>query len=390
MVNLNSEQKRLQRSIAGIQKEYSAEIKEADLSEEIPGTLLKALKDSHILSFMVPRELGGQGGDIQTYCLILEELAKLSGSLSLFAHSQMSSSVLLQLGEDGTQTRSYLLRQVSDERFVAAIGMTESGAGSDLSAMDTRAILDGDHNVLNGHKCFVSNGSLADIFFVFAKPTLFQDIKDLLILIVEKEMEGVKVERNETKLGMKGTPLSAVSFEEVRLTRDRLLAGGGNDGGRQFKKIMGGLNISRLGAAAIALGLAQAAIDGAIGFIRGRGGMNDPTEPGQAVQFILADGEAKVEAIRALIYRTAERIDREEGNLIKAASVAKYFATETAMQVALNTFHTFRSHGMTGDYPMERILRDLTCTLILEGTSQIHQVIIARELMKSSHADKGP
>jgi len=203
-------------------------------------------------------------------------------------------------------------------------------------------------------------------------------------------MEGVKVERNETKLGMKGTPLSAVSFEEVRLTRDRLLAGGGNDGGRQFKKIMGGLNISRLGAAAIALGLAQAAIDGAIGFIRGRGGMNDPTEPGQAVQFILADGEAKVEAIRALIYRTAERIDREEGNLIKAASVAKYFATETAMQVALNTFHIFRSHGMTGDYPMERILRDLTCTLVLEGTSQIHQVIIARELMKSSHADKGP
>jgi alkylation response protein AidB-like acyl-CoA dehydrogenase len=225
---------------------------------------------------------------------------------------------------------------------------------------------------------------LADIFFVFAKPALFQDLKDLLILIVDKEIEGVKVERNETKLGMKGTPLSAVSFEEVRLTRDCVLAGGGNDSGRQFKKIMGGLNISRLGAAAIALGLAQAAIDGAVGFIRRKGGMGDRVAPEQGVQFILADGEATVEAIRALIYQTAERMDRREGNLIKAASVAKYFATEGAMKIALNTFQICRSYGLTGDDPMERILRDLTCTLLLEGTSQIHQTIIARELMKTS------
>jgi len=383
MIEFNDAPEKWRKSIADIEKEYGTEIRKAELSEEISPVMVTVLKELGILSLMIPKELGGASGDLKTYCLILEELARISGSLSLLAHSQMSSSILLRLGEDEAQTRKYLLRQLKDDRFIAAIGMTEPGAGSDISAMETRVTRHGDHYLLNGQKCFVSHGSLADIFFVFAKPESFQDIKDLLIFIVEKEMEGVKIERNETKLGMKGSPLSVVIFEDVKLTRDRLFAGGRNDGGRGFKKVMGGLNISRLGAGAVALGLAQAAIDGALGFIREGESVKGPAEPAQSVQFILADGEAKVEAIRALIYRTAGRIDRKEWNVIKAASVAKYFATETAMQVASNTFQIFRTRGATGDYPIERILRDLTCTLILEGTSQIHQTIIARELMKS-------
>lgn len=383
MIELSENQDRLRRSIAEIRKEYGGEIRKADILDEIPEGLFKVLKNLRILSFMVPIELGGEGGDIKTYCLIIEELAKISGSLSLLAYTQMSSSILLQLGEYETQTKKYLLKQVKEDKFIVAAAMTEPNAGSDLSAIGTKAIVDGNHYVLNGYKCFVSNGSLADIFFVFAKAESFQDIKDFLIFIVEKEMKGVRIERNETKLGMKGSPLSAVSFEDVKLTPDNLLAGGRTNGGRGFKRIMSGLNITRLGAGAIALGLAQAAMDGALEFIREEGGTGDLMAGDQGVQFILANGEARIEAIRSLIYRTAEMADRRNRNLLKAASVAKYFATETAMEVASNISQIFRVHGATDDYPIERILRDLTCVLILEGTSQIHQMIIAKELMKS-------
>jgi alkylation response protein AidB-like acyl-CoA dehydrogenase len=384
MIEFSEKQNRLRRSIAEIQKEYGSEIRKIDISDEIPEELFKVLKNLGILSFMVPLELGGEGGDTATYCLIIEELAKISGSLSLVAYTQMSSSILLQLGECETQKRKYLLRQVKEDKFIVAAAMTEPNAGSDLSAIETKAIFDGNHYVLNGHKCFISNGSLADIFLVFAKTESFQDIKDILIFIVEKGMEGVGIERNEIKLGMKGSPLSALSFEDVKLTPDYLLAGGRADRGLGFKRMMGGLNVTRLGAGAVALGLAQAAIDSALEFIKAHEEMDDLMAGGQAVQFMLANGEAQVEAIRALIYRTAGMIDKRKGNLLKAASIAKYFATETAMEVASNISHIFRAHGTTSDYPIERILRDLACTLILDGTNQVHQMIIARELLKYS------
>ena len=374
-------QNQLMESIRGFADRYEVE-QELDPAKAIPYQY-SLLKELGIITFMVSRQLGGQEGDVKGYVLLLQELAKISGSLALLALCQMTASVGLQLCPYRSKTERYLRRQVEDERFIVSMAMTEPSAGSDIAAIRSTASRHGERYLLSGEKCFISNGSRADLFLVFAKPPAFRDITDIMVFAVEQGMEGVSIERDETKIGLRGSPISAIQFDNVSLGEEQVLAPGAADHGSGFKAMMAGLNVSRLGAGAIAAGLARAAVDCAIRLIREKGEVDTSMSGPQGVKCALADGEAKIEAMQALISNCAGIIDGAEGSPVKAASVAKYFCTETAMEIVSKIFRIFGRSGAAGRNQLSSILRDLTCLLILEGTSQIHQLLIAREVLKS-------
>ncbi|RKJ30031.1 acyl-CoA dehydrogenase, partial [Butyricicoccus sp. 1XD8-22] len=261
--------------------------------------------------------------------------------------------------------------------FLGAFCLTEPGAGSDAASLKTRAVKDGDHYILNGSKVFITNGGKADVYIVFASTNPEKGPRGISAFIVEKDTPGLIIGKNEEKMGLHGSKTVQLTFENMKISDSQLL-GEENHG---FKIAMANLEVGRIGIAAQALGIAEAAFEAAVDYAKGRIQFGKPIATQQGVGFKLADMATQIEAARLLVYKAADLKTRGI-SCAKEASMAKLFASRTAVKVTTEAIQVFGGYGYTKDYPVERFFRDAKITEIYEGTSEIQKIVISKNLYK--------
>lgn len=360
----------------------AAEIDEAGV---FPWDIAELFAQQGYLSVMLPESYGGMDGDITAFCIIAEEVASACGSSSLMilAHS-VGLMPLMVAGNEEQKKRFY--ERVSNDHALAGFALTEPEAGSDASAIKTTAVLEGDYYILNGRKCFVTNGGAADLYAVFVTTRPGERTRGISVFMVEKDTTGLTVGKREEKLGMRGSDTTDLIFENAVVSKENLV---GEEGGG-WEIAMMTLNLSRPAIGATAVGIAQGAIDFALEYATKRVQFGQKLADFQGVQFMLADMAMQIEAARALVYKAAALLDqkiyeRDRMSAIgvdKLSAMAKCFASDVAMQVTTDAVQILGGYGYLKDYPVERMMRDAKVTQIFEGSNQIQRVIIARNLLK--------
>ena len=349
---------------------------EIDRTGEFPWDMKELLAQQDILAMPFPVEYGGIGASELSIVMAIEELSRCCATTGLLlAVQQLGSTPILLAGTD-EQKRKYFPKLASGE-WLAAYGLTESDSGSDAAAMRTMAVRKGDKYILNGSKRFITNGGLAQVNSVMAITDPTQGTRGISAFIVERDYPGFSVGRIEDKMGIKGSQTAELIFTDCEVPAENLLGREG-DG---FKIAMGTLDRTRPGIGAQALGIAQGALDLAVAYAKQRIQFNKPIADNQGIQFMLADMATKVEASRLLIYNVAEMIDRGEKNFSQYSSMAKMFASDSAMEVTNDAIQVLGGYGYMKEYPAERMMRDAKITQIYEGTNQIQRLVIARALL---------
>jgi butyryl-CoA dehydrogenase len=358
------------------QKELEPRAKEFEDKHEVSPEILQKLGELGYLGLAVPEEYGGVGADALSYVIVMEELSKACASTST-AVSVQNSLVEFPIVEFGTeeQKRKYLPKLATGEWF-GAFGLTEPEAGSDAAGMKTTAVRDGDFYVLNGTKRFITNAAFAQVFIVFALTDPAAGNKGVSCFIVERGTPGFTVGSEEDKMGIRGTSTCELFFEGCRVPAENLL-GEENKG---FKVAMLTLDAGRIGIAAQALGIAEAALEESVKYAQERIAFGKPLASFQAIQFKLADMKAQIEAARWLVYHAAWKKDQGEDYILES-SLAKLYAAEIASKVADEAVQIHGGYGYIRDYKVERLYRDARITRIYEGTSEIQKLIIARQLL---------
>ncbi len=323
----------------------------------------------------VPEEYGGAGADALATVLVIEEVARVCVSSSLIPAVNKLGSLPVILGGDETLKKNYLSRLAAGEGF--SYCLSEPDAGSDAANQKTRAVRDGDHWVLDGTKRWISNAGESAFYTVLAQVDPAQRSKGITAFVVEATDEGVSFGAPEKKLGIKGSPTREVYLDSVRIPEDRIIG----DVGQGFALAMQTLDHTRITIAAQAVGVAQGALDYALGYVQERQQFGKPISDFQGVQFMLADMGMKVEAARQLTYAAAGRSERGDDDLTFFGAAAKAFASDTAMQVTLDAVQLLGGYGYTRDYPVERMMRDAKITQIYEGTNQVQRIVMARQLL---------
>ncbi len=324
----------------------------------------------------VPEEYGGAGADALATVLVIEEVARVCVSSSLIPAVNKLGSLPVILGGDETLKKNYLSRLAAGEGF--SYCLSEPDAGSDAANQKTRAVRDGDHWVLDGTKRWISNAGESAFYTVLAQVDPAQRSKGITAFVVEATDEGVSFGAPEKKLGIKGSPTREVYLDSVRIPEDRIIG----DVGQGFALAMQTLDHTRITIAAQAVGVAQGALDYALGYVQERQQFGKPISDFQGVQFMLADMGMKIEAARQLTYAAAGRSERGDDDLTFFGAAAKAFASDTAMQVTLDAVQLLGGYGYTRDYPVERMMRDAKITQIYEGTNQIQRLVMARHLIR--------
>ena len=340
---------------------------------------LRALFAEHDL-FALPFEErhGGTGTGHLMQVIAIEELAKAcaSSALMLAVHDLGSLPIRLA-GSEGMQDR--VLPRLASGDWVPAFALSEPDAGSDPGGMKTRAASDGDGWILNGAKNWISQAGVADVYVVFAITDPTQGhARGITAFLVERDLPGFVVGRPEHKLGIRGSPTAALSFDDVRLSADSVIG----EPGRGFRIAMATLDRSRLGIAAQALGIAQGAIDYAAAYARERRQFGRPIADFQGIQFKLADMETQTAAARQLLYNAAAKADRGDADMGKHSAMAKLFCSDTAMAVTVEAVQVLGGYGYVSDYPVERMMRDAKITQIYEGTNEIQRLVISRAVLQ--------
>ncbi len=352
---------------------------EIDRTGEFPWDMKELLAQQDILAMPFPVEYGGIGASELSIVMAIEELSRCCATTGLLlAVQQLGSTPILLAGTD-EQKRKYFPKLASGE-WLAAYGLTESDSGSDAAAMRTMAVRKGDKYILNGSKRFITNGGLAQVNSVMAITDPTQGTRGISAFIVERDYPGFSVGRIEDKMGIKGSQTAELIFTDCEVPAENLLGREG-DG---FKIAMGTLDRTRPGIGAQALGIAQGALDLAVAYAKQRIQFNKPIADNQGIQFMLADMATKVEASRLLIYNVAEMIDRGEKNFSQYSSMAKMFASDSAMEVTNDAIQVLGGYGYMKEYPAERMMRDAKITQIYEGTNQIQRLVIARALLTAN------
>jgi len=323
----------------------------------------------------VPEEYGGAGADALATVLVIEEVARVCVSSSLIPAVNKLGSLPVILGGDETLKKNYLSRLAAGEGF--SYCLSEPDAGSDAANQKTRAVRDGDHWVLDGTKRWISNAGESAFYTVLAQVDPARRSKGITAFVVEATDEGVSFGAPEKKLGIKGSPTREVYLDAVRIPEDRIIG----DVGQGFALAMQTLDHTRITIAAQAVGVAQGALDYALGYVQERQQFGKPISDFQGVQFMLADMGMKVEAARQLTYAAAGRSERGDDDLTFFGAAAKAFASDTAMQVTLDAVQLLGGYGYTRDYPVERMMRDAKITQIYEGTNQVQRIVMARQLL---------
>jgi alkylation response protein AidB-like acyl-CoA dehydrogenase len=323
----------------------------------------------------VPEEYGGAGADALATVLVIEEVARVCVSSSLIPAVNKLGSLPVILGGDERLKKDYLSRLAAGEGF--SYCLSEPDAGSDAANQRTRAVRDGDHWVLDGTKRWISNAGESAFYTVLAQTDPAKRTKGITAFVVEATDEGVSFGAPERKLGIKGSPTREVYLDSVRIPEDRVVG----DVGQGFALAMQTLDHTRITIAAQAVGVAQGALDYALGYVQERRQFGTPISDFQGVQFMLADMGMKIEAARQLTYAAAGRSERGDDDLTFFGAAAKAFASDTAMQVTLDAVQLLGGYGYTRDYPVERMMRDAKITQIYEGTNQVQRIVMARQLL---------
>jgi alkylation response protein AidB-like acyl-CoA dehydrogenase len=375
--SLTEEQEMLKKTMKKLATEKIApRAGEIDEKEEFPRDIYELLLNQKVLALPFPEEYGGLGVDLLTYCLVVEELSKVGLTALPFLTSYSGALDCFMAGGTPEQEKEYLSRLLAGEFF--AFVLTEPSAGSDVASMQSKAVLKGNKYVLNGTKCFISNADSADILMVYAKTDPKAGIRGISTFIVEKGTPGFYISRKEKMMGARAFQSCEVVFDNCVISKENLL---GTEEGKGLTVILKFLHKGRIIVAAAAVGLAQGALDHAIGYAKERVQFGRPIAQFQGIQFMLADLAAQLEAARQLTYRAAAlaRDGSKEG--MKLACMAKYLATGICMKVTTDAVQIFGASGYMRDYPLERMMRDAKCLQILEGTTQIQQAGIARVLL---------
>ena len=327
----------------------------------------------------IPVKYGGQGGDSLAYCLMVEEFARVSPVLSIYANTSNSlgAGPLLYCGTE-EQKQKYVTPVAKGEKILV-FGLTEPGAGSDAGGTQTTAVQDGDYFILNGRKTFISGAPFADYCVVYAKTDPTQrGSRGISMFIVDMKLPGVSTGKPEHKMGINGYPTSDVILENVRVHKDDLL-GPLHKG---FSTAMKTLDGGRLGMAAQALGIAQGAFEEAVKYAKERKQFGQPIAKFQGISFMLADMATEIEAARQLIYSTAVRKDADDPESSKLCAMCKLFAGEMCNRVAAKAVKIHGGYGYIKEYKVERFYRDARIATIYEGTSQVQQMVISGSVLK--------
>lgn len=349
---------------------------ERDEEERFDMDIFKKMAELGLTGIPWPEQYGGIGSDYLAYCIAVEELSRVCAStgVTLSAHTSLAGWPIYTFGTE-EQKQKYLRPMAQGEK-IGAYGLTEPSSGSDAGGMQTTAKLDGDDYVLNGSKIFITNGGIADIYVVFAI-TDPESKKGMSAFIVESTHPGFSVGKKEQKMGIRSSPTTEIIFDNCRVPKANLLGQEG-DG---FKIAMMTLDGGRNGIAAQAVGIAQGALDAAIGYAKERVQFGKPIAAQQGIGFKLAEMATSVEAARLLTYQAA-CLESEGLPYGKESAMSKLFAGDTAMKVTTEAVQVFGGYGYTKDYPVERYMRDAKITQIYEGTQEIQKLVISRMITK--------
>ncbi len=348
---------------------------EVDEEERFPEETVAKLKKYGFLGIPFPKEYGGQGCDTLCYILCVEELSRVCGTTGVIvsAHTSLGANPILKFGTP-EQIEKYFVPLAKGEKL-GAFGLTEPNAGTDASGQQTKAVLEGDHYVINGSKIFITNAGKADTYIIFAMTDKSKGTKGISAFIVDKDFPGFSVGTKEKKMGIRGSSTCELVFEDCIVPKENLLGAEGKGFGLAMQTLDGG----RIGIAAQALGLAQGALDETVKYVKERKQFGRSIMKFQNTQFVLADLKTRIEAARLLVYKAAVAKDTQK-RFSEEAAMAKLFAAETAMEVTTKCVQLFGGYGYTRDYPVERMMRDAKSTEIYEGTSEVQRMVISGTL----------
>ncbi|MBW1735159.1 MAG: acyl-CoA dehydrogenase family protein [Deltaproteobacteria bacterium] len=376
MIELNSEQKMILETVRQIVKDkVRPRAAEIDERAEFPWDTVKIFAENGILAPLLPEKYGGIGTGYLTFSMILEEIAKACASSALILIAQADGFLpILYAGNDAQKDR-YLPGLAGGK--LAGFAATEPDAGSDILSMKSSAVRKGDFYILNGQKCFITNGSIADILTVYAFTDPEKGPAGISAFLVEKGFKGLCYGKDENKMGMRGSINSQLFFEDMEVPAENLI---GREG-KGIASMMPALDTSRLFSASQAVGLAQGAIDEAVSYAGERIQFGRAISHLQAIQFMIADMEAGTEAARLMAYRAAGYLDAKEWRPArKACAMAKFIASDNAMKVTTDAVQIMGGYGYMKDYPVERMMRDAKLIQIYTGTNQIMRLVTAREI----------
>ena len=378
-LELNDQQKMIQKMVREFAEKHVAPIAaELDKKEEYPHKTLKEMAKLGLLGIIIPPDYGGAGLDTISYAIVIEEISRKCASTGVVTsvHNSLVAWPILKYGTE-EQKKKYLPILAKGEKIGAFAG-TEPNAGSDLGAMQTIAKLKSDKYLINGDKTFITSGPEAGIIIVFAVTNKEAGAKGISAFIVENTFKGYKVGSIFEKLGINASKTSELIFEDMEVPKENLL---GKEG-EGFKIALSTLDSGRIGIAAQAVGIAQAALDESIQYSKQRQQFGRPIANFQAIQWMIADIATRVEASRWLVYNAAYAKDNAEGRFSKEAAMAKLFASETAVDAAIKAVQIHGGYGYTKEYTVERLFRDSKITEIYEGTSEVQRLVISASLLK--------
>lgn len=362
------------------EKEFTSDIlDELDETGEFNWEMHRKMAAAGFMGTKIPKEYGGQGSDYLSYAIMIEELARVSPVLSIYANTSNSlgGGPLLLAGTE-EQLKKYLIPAATGEQILV-FALTEPGAGSDAGGTSTTAVVDGDYFVMNGRKTFISGAPIADYCIIFAKTDPSQKgARGISAFIVDMKLPGVSLGKDEKKMGILGYPTCDVILEDVRVHKSDLLG----DLNKGFANAMKTLDGGRLGVSAQSIGIAQACLDESVKYAKERKQFGRRIADFQGISFMIADMATELAAARELVYNAAVLKDKNSKEAPIACSIAKYFASEMCNRVAAKAVQIHGGYGYIKDYRVERLYRDARIMTIYEGTSQVQQIVISASLLK--------
>ncbi|WP_096437679.1 acyl-CoA dehydrogenase [Alteribacter populi] len=374
----NEEQEMMRKMVRQFAEEkVSQAVPKMEETDEFPEELVKEMGSLGLMGIPISEKYGGAGMDYLSYIMAIHEISKVSATLGviLSVHTSVGTNPIVYFGSE-EQKKRFLPKLASGE-YLGAFALTEPGSGSDAAGMKTTAVKKGNHYVLNGSKVFITNAGAADTYIAFAKTDPQAGTKGISAFIVEKDTPGFVVGAKEKKMGLHGSNTSSLSFEDAMVPAENLLG----EEGEGLKVALANLEFGRIGIAAQALGIAEAALENATSYAKERKQFGKPIGAQQGIAFKLADMATNVEAARLLTYRAANM--RHQGlSCSKEASMAKMFASDAAMKVATEAIQVLGGYGYVKEYPAERYFRDAKVTQIYEGTNEIQHLVISKGLLK--------
>jgi len=359
------------------EKEIRPHFMEWDESQEFPVPLFKKLGELGLMGIFIPEEYGGSGMNYHDYITAIVEISKVCGSigLSVAAHNSLCTGHIYYNGSE-EQKKKYLPKLASAE-WIGAWGLTETGTGSDAGGMNTTAVKDGDHWIINGSKNFITHGKSGDVAVVIVRTGEKGDSHGMSAFIIEKGIEGFSAGKKENKLGMRASETTELIFNNCRVHKDQMIG----EEGTGFIQAMKVLDGGRISIGALSLGIAKGAYEAALKYSKEREQFGKPISEFQAIAFKLADMATKIEVADLLLAKAADLKNRGE-KLVTESAMAKMYSSEIACEVCNDAVQIFGGYGYTKDFPVEKFYRDVKLCTIGEGTTQIQQLVISRNITK--------